>query len=37
MQKKKTTRRVYNPTKFGEGLRPGTAEWQSIRRSALKR
>jgi hypothetical protein len=37
MQKKKPTKRVYKPTKFGEGLRSGTAEWQSLQRNALKR
>jgi hypothetical protein len=36
MQKKKPTRSVYRPTKFGEGPQPGAAEWEMIRRRVRK-
>jgi hypothetical protein len=36
MQKKKPTRRVYRPTKFGESPQPGAAEWEMIRRRVRK-
>jgi hypothetical protein len=28
--------KVYKPTKFGEGMQPGTAEWEQNRRKLLK-
>jgi hypothetical protein len=36
MEKRKHRRRVYKPTKFGEGLQPGSAEWELIVRQCRK-
>jgi len=32
----KPKRRVYKPIRFGEGMQPGTAEWEMNRRRELK-
>jgi hypothetical protein len=36
MQKLKPRRRVYKPMHFGEGVQPGTVEWELNRRRARK-
>jgi hypothetical protein len=36
MEKPKPKVKVYRPMKFGEGMQPGTAEWELNRRRARK-
>jgi hypothetical protein len=36
MQKPKPKRRVYKPMRFGEGMQPGTVEWELNKRRLSK-